>query len=146
MKTKLTNTPFYTMPILTVGLSIIRGSFFDHTRTYKPSELMYQGSLNILPKIAYRNVSDGSNLYMMSGVGVLGSKGTHPFLQRVLIQNYLPESISLKARIIQKLRLLHSCSKEIALCYISQLLTVNFSLKGKNRNTPNGWGYLVIGS
>lgn len=123
----------------------IGGSFFNHKRTYKPSELMCQGSLNILPKTAYRNVSDGSNLYV-GGVGVLGSKGTHPFLKRVLVQNYIPESISLKTRIIQKLRLLHSCSKEIALCYISQLLTVNFSLKGKNRNTPNGWGYLVIGS
>lgn len=83
-------------------------------------------------------------LYSNARRGAMSIGGS--FFNRVLIQNYIPESISLKARIIQKLRLLHSCSKEIALCYISQLLTVNFSLKGKNRNTPNGWGYLVIGS
>lgn len=67
------------------------------------------------------------------------------FFTRVLVQNYsLPDRLDRANN--SEVALSAFLLKVMALCYISHPLTVNFQLKGENRNTPNGWGDLGIGS
>jgi hypothetical protein len=68
------------------------------------------------------------------------------FFERVLVQNYLPEPndfIGLNnSEVTLTASMFTSDSNVLHLTTIDR----DIKLKGKSIDTPNGWGYLVIGS
>ncbi len=70
----------------------------------------------------------------------------HIFLKRVLVQNYLPEPNDFNglnnSEVTFTASMYTSVGNELHLSTNDR----DIKLKGKSMDTPNGWGYLVIGS
>lgn len=79
-----------------------------------------------------------------SNVAMSGRAGS--FFQEVLDQNYTLGCNDFNQPNNSEVMFTASTSKELATIYTYRLMTVIFSLTGKNVDTPHGWGYLVIGS
>lgn len=68
------------------------------------------------------------------------------FFNRVLDQNYHPEHNDFKCLNNSEVTFTASLLKVRATILHLSTLDRDIKLKGKSNDTPNGWGYLVIGS
>ena len=67
-------------------------------------------------------------------------------LQRVLVQNYFPEPIDFKGLNNSEVALSASMVTSDSNVLLLTTIDRDIKLKGKAIDTPNGWGYLGIGS